>query len=73
MVRLTRKAGYLTFLYFAGAAFGGPMTRVFTVSPLAAIAMPEPSFPLEALLTAAGFAGLLFLFRRIKAGPSRDR
>jgi hypothetical protein len=71
-----RKNGYwavLAFLGFAGGAFGGPVMRVLIVSPLAVIAMPEPSFPLEAGLTAAGFAALLFMFRKRRTGPSRNR
>jgi hypothetical protein len=76
MSKLTRKTGYLVplvFLGFGGAAFGGPVVRLLSVSPWAVIAMPEPSFPLEAVLTAAGFAGLLFFFRKSRTGPSRNR
>lgn len=69
MSELTRKTGYLallaSFLCFADGAFGGPV--------LAVIAVPEPSFPLEFGLTAAGFAGLLLLFRKRRAGPSQNR
>jgi hypothetical protein len=74
MAKLARKAGYcVTFLCFAGSAFGGPLARILKVSPWTVIAMPEPSFPLEAVLTAAGFAGLFFLFRKRTTGPSRKR
>jgi hypothetical protein len=74
MAKLVRKIGYMvTFLCFAGATFGGPVARVVAVSRWAVIAMPEPSFPLEAVLTAAGFAGLFFWLRKIRTGPSRNR
>ena len=60
----TRYLAIVAFLCFGGVAFGGPASNVLTLSPFAVIAMPEPSFPLEFGLTAAGFAGLLFLLRK---------
>jgi hypothetical protein len=35
--------------------------------------MPEPGFPLEFAITAAGFAGLLLWLKKKKAGPSENR
>ncbi len=70
---MTRYLALLTFLCFAGVAFGGLASNVLTLSPFAVIAMPEPSFPLEFGLTAAGFAGLVFLLRKRKTGRSEDR
>jgi hypothetical protein len=73
MTRLTSsvgRLGLLAFLFLAGGALAGP-----TVPPCAAcsVAMPEPSFPLELIVTVAGSAGLVFWLRRRKAGPSQNR
>ncbi len=76
MSKFTHKAGYLmplAFLCLADSAFGAPVMRMLAVSPWAVIGMPEPSFPLEFGLTAAGFVGLLFLLRKKRTGPSRSR
>jgi hypothetical protein len=68
-----RYLAIVAYLCFAGVAFGGLASNVLTESPFAVIAMPEPSFPLEFGLTAAGFAGLLFLLRKRKTGRPEDR
>jgi hypothetical protein len=76
MRKLTHSTRYLVplaLLGFAGGVFGGPVSQMLAVSPFAAIAMPEPSFPLEFGLTAAGFAGLLLWLRKRKTGPSQNR
>lgn len=76
MGKLASKTGYLAlgaFLYFAGMASAAPVSNILTTSPFAVIAMPEPSFPLEFGLTVAGFAGLVFLFRKRRIGRLENR
>jgi len=65
--------GYLAlavFLCFAGVAFGAVACASATDCP---VAMPEPSFPLEFGVTAAGFAGLLYWFKKHRIRSSEIR
>jgi hypothetical protein len=78
MAKLASKTSYLAlgaFLCFAGVASAGPVSNVLATSPFAVltVAMPEPSFPLEFGLTIAGFAGLVFLFRKRRIGQLENR
>ena len=68
MTRVTScvgRLGVLAFLFLAGGAIAG--------AAVSAVPMPEPSFPLELIVTAAGSTGLVCWFRRKKTGPSQNR
>jgi hypothetical protein len=60
------------FLCLAGEAFGAVRCES-AIDCLPPVAMPEPSFPLEFGVTAVGFAGLLYWFKKRIIRPAENR